>query len=1227
MKRSFKLLLCLIAVAALLVSCELPTGARDTHGHSFVDANEDCVCDICNSDGKATHKHDFVDANGDKVCDICADAAHEHTYAADWSYDATHHWHAASCSHDSEKADKAAHTLNKLGVCTVCEAQVKTPDVSTIDKAIAFAKDMIDGVENGKITENNDYGTTVDYIFADGYFYTRVSGTEVWYSLDEQGNIFGVERDADGNVRRLDAYYDLLNMNNLKGYMFVSPLAEETYYYGVEDLIAGLWEFGKDDWNGDLEVSIKDKEFAFSYGYFVAGYDASLYVVEVSFSLSDEYYVEDANVSIKAYGRSYDLDISDYVYEYVTIPGATEDDEPTYAVAEGATGNVAMDYTFAQNVEEVLENEYPADEVLASDFKVVDKDGNELGSLLTIDKREVVYLYLKDILPTTAILDFVQVNATVPEINEWTDAAYVSVTTDERGEWAIRITSYTVGEHEITLDINGVIKTFTLKVNAVVPSEVIVNTYVEEELYLEYWGEYYTAYVPYEAPSSITVWAGAPVVLMGAADKADDTACIVTVNGEEIYMLGFIDVATDGGTESIDALILDTTEAGEYEIVFTSVEDETLTKTVNVTVKAIPEDSEIAETLNGKYIYTVDGVNEYEVEFAPDAVGALTGIMTVTKRIYEPGTGDYGVEYDYLLRKATYAYEYTEEGVLETLFINGYDFDEQVALDQDTDYKVEIDGIALTKETVQLLIEGTWSVEVMDWDIYEVVDTYTLTFNNDGTVVFAANGVELHFTYTIGEYDELNRCYPITIVADEDAENIGQTTSISADATVTFGQSWDGSWMLLVDAGEVDEWENSVNWQYSKPQIASKDDYTMLPELSADMPTNVFNDMYDEGTKQIELILWAGKAGTYTVYVTNWGEEEPITALDQYSFAVGNMNVVGAITYNITEAEVITITMNVPAIFDYDVHLVFTPAETDDGEEEEGGETVASSEITITTDFNKSLNQGTYTYAIDADGKITIYNGDEVADFSASYALTFVNGVLTINSDTYPKVMTKYEGEDGVLAGSWTYEMSGMGTLYDITFTAAAEEEEVDSPIAGVYNATDYFGNTFSVVITGTTITFTPPRSAEVVWTYEIDGDDVTLYVDGNEITNLMAGYITVVDGVPTAMGSNGTDYTLTSGGASDDEESEATGLEGTYNMEDADGNAIVVTIDATTISFIPVDATEPVTYGYTYEDGIASFTDSFGVPVTMPMQFYLEVNQGVVISLTYSGVGYNVVA
>ena len=34
---------------------------------------------------------------------------HEHTFSTDWTTNDTYHWHAATCEHTTEKADKAKH--------------------------------------------------------------------------------------------------------------------------------------------------------------------------------------------------------------------------------------------------------------------------------------------------------------------------------------------------------------------------------------------------------------------------------------------------------------------------------------------------------------------------------------------------------------------------------------------------------------------------------------------------------------------------------------------------------------------------------------------------------------------------------------------------------------------------------------------------------------------------------------------------------------------------------------------------------------------------------------------------------------------------------------------------------------------------------------------------------------------------------------------------------------
>ena len=48
---------------------------------------------------------------------------HEHTYSTAWSSDETYHWHDANCEHTDLTSDKAAHSYNDDGYCTVCNAE------------------------------------------------------------------------------------------------------------------------------------------------------------------------------------------------------------------------------------------------------------------------------------------------------------------------------------------------------------------------------------------------------------------------------------------------------------------------------------------------------------------------------------------------------------------------------------------------------------------------------------------------------------------------------------------------------------------------------------------------------------------------------------------------------------------------------------------------------------------------------------------------------------------------------------------------------------------------------------------------------------------------------------------------------------------------------------------------------------------------------------------------
>ena len=79
-------------------------------------------------DTEPEHKTHY-DVNADGKCDVCdVDMeGHKHIFSKKWTTDAENHWHAATCAHDDEVADKEAHTFNAYGICTVCKEYDQTP--------------------------------------------------------------------------------------------------------------------------------------------------------------------------------------------------------------------------------------------------------------------------------------------------------------------------------------------------------------------------------------------------------------------------------------------------------------------------------------------------------------------------------------------------------------------------------------------------------------------------------------------------------------------------------------------------------------------------------------------------------------------------------------------------------------------------------------------------------------------------------------------------------------------------------------------------------------------------------------------------------------------------------------------------------------------------------------------------------------------------------------------
>ena len=146
---------------------------------------------------------------------------HQHTFSEEWAFDATHHWHEATCEHSEETEGKAEHTWDggtvttaatcteageKTYTCTVCSA-TKTEAIAATGHSYAEEWTIIPthhwrvaNCEHGDMI--TDYGTHT-YVNGDcilcGYTYVSLG---LQYTLSDDGTYYtltgtGTNTDTD----------------------------------------------------------------------------------------------------------------------------------------------------------------------------------------------------------------------------------------------------------------------------------------------------------------------------------------------------------------------------------------------------------------------------------------------------------------------------------------------------------------------------------------------------------------------------------------------------------------------------------------------------------------------------------------------------------------------------------------------------------------------------------------------------------------------------------------------------------------------------------------------------------------------------------------------------------------------------------------------------------------------------------------------------------------------
>ncbi len=75
------------------------------------------------------------------------DSSHTHTFATEWTTDATHHWYSATCEHTTEVSAKAEHSWGTDGKCSVCQKE------KPVDTAVT-QEEWISSIEGIATTTN-----------------------------------------------------------------------------------------------------------------------------------------------------------------------------------------------------------------------------------------------------------------------------------------------------------------------------------------------------------------------------------------------------------------------------------------------------------------------------------------------------------------------------------------------------------------------------------------------------------------------------------------------------------------------------------------------------------------------------------------------------------------------------------------------------------------------------------------------------------------------------------------------------------------------------------------------------------------------------------------------------------------------------------------------------------------------------------------------------------------
>lgn len=610
---------------AVTCGCSLKSDAS-----AHVDQNNDGACDECawndgcmhplaeawSSDGthhwhsvSCSHTVDPVDKvlhkdpDCDGVCNVCGyyDAAHTHTYAQQLTVDADTHYYASTCGHTGARKDEQAHVDdNGDDKCDVCGGYASLQIV--IDKATSSAS--AGKVNGGTITNVNIYHfedsdepfvSTEDifYEFGDGYLHTNDGLYERWFTLLADGTVFA--------ARMIDGAYESesASADNMAGHYFNGSFI---YYnvegYGVESLLYNLYAFAQEQANGGVLAHYNASTGAYGFEFMYYNGYGSLYKVTVDMELTADFVISGLNIHSIVYST------------YEEYP------DGSFYAGDNATIDYEYTVTVKQTIgQRVAVNDHGPEKFLFASYDFADEFGNLYDEVIYLDPGAAIKLYFANVNPATATtkLDLMNVTGTGNSSQIYSYVAW-------SGEY-VYVKGIAAGTYTLTITTTNTVKTLTIVVGTPALQSITPQIYYKDQSGL------YTSTVSknYKTYAGQTLYFG--VMTNPAAASSAFTA---TVSG------GTLGSATiTYGSEQMSVSTFTSYAVGTYTVTLTSLENASITTTLTVEVLPVPS---VADILSGSYMANVYDFNassynasDILVTFAPDAAGATTGKVTITR--------------------------------------------------------------------------------------------------------------------------------------------------------------------------------------------------------------------------------------------------------------------------------------------------------------------------------------------------------------------------------------------------------------------------------------------------------------------------------------------------------------------------------------------------------------------------------------------------------------------